>query len=117
MTRKEAIQRVKLILGIPTTVTTDPRHPDTVLEYELYEAMKDVVLDSEDYLEFKDYRLVADQWRYALPSNLLKMQSVHHLYNDRWQNVNKYDGGIPGFYNGFDVTDTDNQIYWYCKEE
>ena len=116
MTRKEAIQRIKLILGIPTTVTTDPRHPDTVLEYELYESMKDVVLDSEDYLEFKDIRLVEDQWRYALPSNLLKMHSVHNLYNDRWKNVNKFDGGISGFYNGFDITDTDNQIYWYCKE-
>ena len=116
MTRKEAIQRIKLILGIPVTVTTDPRHPDTVLEYELYEAMKDVVLDSEDYLEFKEYRLETDTWRYALPSNLLRMKSLHHLYNDRWRNVNRHDGGVAGFYNGFDPTDTDNIVSFYAKE-
>lgn len=116
MTRKEAMQRIKLILGIPVTITNDPRHPNSVLEYELYEAMKDVVLDSEDYLSFQDYRLVADEWQYTLPSNLLRMKSLHHSYNDRWRNVNKHAGGIAGFYHGFDPTDTGNVVSRYAKK-
>ncbi len=87
MRKAEAIQRIKLTLGIPVNRTDDPRHPDSVLEYDMYEAMKDIVLDSEDYIAKQDIRLVANQYEYSCPYDCMRIKIVQHVYNNRWRDL------------------------------
>lgn len=87
MTKAQAIQRIKEVLGIPITRTDDPRHPDSVLEYDLYEAMKDIILDSEDYIAQKTLRLLANQYEYSCPYDCMRIKLVQHIYNYRWRDL------------------------------